>query len=77
MVNFCRPSHIRYVIMHKINHFRIYEIPRIKKQTDVMYLPNGVRLRGCHCVKHTVDQIIEEIDGNIINLFGKITGMKV
>ena len=77
MVDFCRPSHICYVIMHKINHFRIYEIPRIKKQTDVMYLPNGVHLRGYHRVKHTVDQIIEEIDGNIINLFGKITGMKV
>ena len=68
-------------VMDKINHFKIFEIPRIKdtslKQTDVMYLPNGVRLRGCHCVKHTVDQIIEEVGGNIINLFGKMTGMKI
>ena len=23
-------------------------------------------LGGCYCVKHTVNQIIEEVDGNII-----------
>ena len=43
-----------------------------------MYLPHGVCLRNSHCVKYTVDQIIEEIiDDNIINLFSKMTGMKV